>query len=122
MRYLIRLGTVQRFYHFCGSLMPGCLLLGISIIAYGVIGGLFLAPPDYQQGEAFRIIYVHVPCALLSLLLYLALAFFSVIFLIWRIKVADMMAYCIAPLGAFYTPALLCIRVRTEIVKRSRIR
>jgi heme exporter protein C len=64
---------------------------------------LFIAPPDYLQGEGFRIIYVHVPCAMLSMLLYVTLAIASAIFLIWRIKIADMVAYCVAPIGALFT-------------------
>lgn len=99
----LRLGSPQQFYQFCGALLPWCATLGMFFIVYGLIGGLFIAPPDYQQGDAFRIIYVHVPCAILSLLLYVAIAICSAIFLIWHLKIADMMAYCLAPLGAFFT-------------------
>lgn len=100
---IIYLGAMRHFYHFCGQLLP--LFLGLSVLAlsYGLVGGLFLAPADYQQGDGFRIIYVHVPCAVLSLLLYVAVAVSSLIFLIWRIKIADVIAYCTAPIGAFFT-------------------
>lgn len=75
----------------------------IATMAYGIIGGLFFAPPDYLQGEGFRIIYVHVPCAIFSLAIYMAIALFSAIFIIWRVKIADMIAFTAAPVGAFFT-------------------
>lgn len=102
-----QLGMPRNFYDVCGKLMPWSLIPGLLAIVYGTIGGLWFTPPDYQQGEAYRIIYVHVPCAMLSLLIYLAMAVFSGIFLIWRIKVADVLAYSIAPIGAFLTFAAL---------------
>jgi heme exporter protein C len=70
---------------------------------YGVIGGLFLAPPDYQQGDGFRIIYVHVPAAFLSLAIYSIIFFSSVIFLIWYVKLADIIAKTSVSLGATFT-------------------
>lgn len=100
---LIALGNPRRFYHFCGLLLPWSMILSLFAIGYGIIGGLFLAPPDYQQGDGFRIMYVHVPCAMLSLLIYTSISIFSAIFLVWRIKIADIIAYCAAPVGAFFT-------------------
>lgn len=104
---LVRLGTPLNFYQLCGKWIPWCL--GISIVAmlYGVVAGLWFTPVDYQQGDAFRIIYVHVPCAMLSMGLYVAMAISSFVYLVWRVKVADMMAYSIAPIGAFFTFAAL---------------
>lgn len=78
------------------------LLMALVGMGYGLYGGLWLAPPDYQQGDCFRIIYIHVPFAFLSLALYAAMGILSLIFLIWRIKIADMMAYSIAPVGALF--------------------
>ena len=62
----------------------GCLVID----AYGAYAGLFLAPPDYQQGDAFRIIYVHVPSAYLSMMAYMFMAISGAIGLIWRLKLA----------------------------------
>ena len=62
------------------------LVPGLALIAYGVYAGLFLAPADYQQGDAFRIIYVHVPSAWMSLFVYMFMFFNAIISLIWRIK------------------------------------
>ena len=100
---LINLGTPRRFYQFCAFVQPWCFALGLLALAYGLIAGLFIAPADYLQGEGFRIIYVHVPCAMLSMLLYVVLAIASAIYLIWRIKIADWVAYCVAPIGALLT-------------------
>jgi len=102
-QWLTQLGSERRFYHFCGAMVPWCLGLAALFLSYGLIGGLLLAPPDYQQGEAFRIIYVHVPCAMGSLIIYAVMGFYAMIYLIWRIKVADLIAYCLAPIGAVMT-------------------
>lgn len=104
---LIRLGTVARFYAFCGTLIPWAVVGAILSLLYGGVAGLYLAPADYQQGDAFRIIYVHVPCAILSLGLYMGMAIASFIYLVWRIKVADIVAYSMAPIGAFFTVSAL---------------
>ncbi len=104
---LISLGSPRRFYYFCDKLTWPLLLVSIILIAYGLIGGLFLSPPDYQQGDCFRIIYVHVPCAMYSLMIYTVMAILSSIYLIWRIKVADIVATTLAPIGAFFTVCAL---------------
>jgi len=78
------------------------VLLSLSL-AYGLVGGLYLAPPDYLQGEGFRILYVHVPCAFLSLTVYAAMAFFAVSGLVWRLKLAFRMMTESAGIGALFT-------------------
>lgn len=72
-----------------------CMLLIIP----GLVGA-WLVPADYQQGEAFRIIFCHVPASILSLFCYSILAFSSLVFLIWRIRYYDFIAYCAAEAGA----------------------
>ena len=66
-------------------------------------GGLVLAPADYQQGDSFRIIYLHVPSAWMSLFVYLIMAFSGAVSLIWRIKITDIIARASAPIGASFT-------------------
>lgn len=69
----------------------------------GLYLGLFVAPPDYQQGESYRIIYIHVPSAWMSLFIYTVMAVTAAIGLIWRIKLAHIVSLCSAPIGASFT-------------------
>ena len=77
--------------------------LFLLTIIPGLVLGLGFSPPDYQQGESVRIIYVHVPAAWMSMFLYLIMAICGAIFLIWRIKLADIMGMAFAPIGASFT-------------------
>ena len=99
--------TPQTFYHTTGKILPWFSTLSVLLFIYGLIGGLFLAPPDYQQGDAFRIIYIHVPSAFLSLLVYCVMAAAAAIGLIFRIKLADVIVIASAPLGAWFTALAL---------------
>ena len=72
-------------------------------ITIGLYGGLILAPPDYQQGEGFRIIYVHVPAAFTAMSIYLVMAISAAISLIWRIKVAAICMAKSARIGVWFT-------------------
>lgn len=103
IQMMTRLGSPRRFYQFCSLMQPWLFVISLVALAVGLVGGLLIAPADYLQGEGFRIIYVHVPCAMLSMLLYVVLALASAVYLIWRVKVADLIAYCIAPIGALFT-------------------
>ena len=78
---------------------------GLSVLLFiaGIYGGLVYAPPDYEQGEAYRILYVHVPAAWMSLFVYMVMAAASAAALIWKVKVNDAIARCCAPLGASFT-------------------
>jgi heme exporter protein C len=69
----------------------------------GLYGGLVLAPPDYEQGESYRIIFVHVPSAWMSLFIYTVIASASAVVLIWKVKLADVIARASAPVGASFT-------------------
>jgi heme exporter protein C len=85
----------------CFSWPAGALIIG------GLYGGLVLAPPDYQQGDGFRIIYVHAPSAWMSLMVYVTMAASAAVGLIWRMKVAHAVAASCAPVGASFTVAAL---------------
>ena len=93
----------KNFYNLITALSPWLGLFAVIFLCYGTIAGLFFAPMDYQQKDAFRIIYVHVPCALLSLTIYAVIACMSIIYLIWRIKISDIIAKVSAPIGAVFT-------------------
>src|SRR5690606_5842054 len=88
---------------FSGTAAPWFGGAAAALIAAGLYGGLVLAPPDYQQGDAFRIIYVHVPSAWMSLFVYMVMAAAGAVGLVWKIKVADAVARASAPLGAAFT-------------------
>ena len=102
-KFFHKLASPPWFYRISGSLLPWVGALCIALLAYGLYGGLVLAPPDYQQGESFRIIYVHVPAAWMSLFIYVTMAVCGVISLVWRIKMAEVVLISSAPIGAAFT-------------------
>ncbi|NOR65740.1 MAG: heme ABC transporter permease, partial [Woeseiaceae bacterium] len=102
-KFLHKLASPPHFYDLSAKLIPWFSVGALGFIAYGTIVGLFFAPADYQQGDAFRIIYVHVPAAYLSMLAYTSMAVSAGIGLIWRMKLAHAVAAAAAPLGAWFT-------------------
>jgi len=102
-RFLHKLASPKYFYDLSGKFIPWLAwLTGVSLLA-GLYYGLVEAPPDYQQGESYRIMFVHVPAAWMSLFIYMLMAVWSGINLIWNIKLADVMAGSSATLGASFT-------------------
>jgi len=93
----------QRFYGLAGKLVPWCAALAVALTAYGLFIGLGVAPTDFQQGESYRIIFVHVPVSWMSMVLYVAMAFWAAIGLIFNARLASMLAQAIAPTGALMT-------------------
>lgn len=79
----------------------------ILFLSYGLYAGLFLAPSDYQQGNVYRIMYIHVPLAIMSLSVYVTMSIVALIYLIWKIKIADHVAKISAPIGAVFTALTL---------------
>lgn len=98
-----QLASPPHFFRIAGRLAPWLFWPSVLLIAVGAYGGLVLAPPDYQQGDGFRIIYVHVPSAYLSTLIYGLMAAAAGIGLVWRIKLAHAVAAAAAPVGAWFT-------------------
>ena len=98
-----KLASPPHLYRISGAMMPWLAGLALLLLAWGTYGGLVLAPPDYQQGDAFRIIYVHVPAAYLSMMCYVVIAVASAIGLVWRMKAAFAVAAAAAPIGASFT-------------------
>ncbi len=105
--WFYKLASPPHVYGAAGALIPWFLGFAALTIRYGLIAGLAFAPPDYQQGDAFRIIYVHAPSAWLSLSAYTVMAAAGGIALIWRIKVGHAVASASAPIGASFTLAAL---------------
>ncbi|MFO7305712.1 MAG: heme ABC transporter permease [Gammaproteobacteria bacterium] len=102
-----KLSSPPYAYRTAGRLRPWFLWSAILLLAIGTFGGLVLAPEDYQQKDAFRIIYVHVPSASMSLMVYVAMAIAAAIGLIWRMKLAHAFAAACAPVGAWFTALTL---------------
>jgi heme exporter protein C len=102
-----RLASPPYVYALAARLTPWFAWPAGLLIAAGLWAGLVLAPPDYQQGDGFRIIYVHAPSAWMSLMVYTTMALAAAVGLIWRIKVAHAVAASCAPVGASFTFAAL---------------
>jgi heme exporter protein C len=98
-----KLGSPPYFYRFAGRWLPWLYVLALAGGAVGFYGGLVIAPADYQQGDSFRIMYVHVPCAWMSMFAYAFMAGNAFIALVWRIKLSETLAIAAAPIGAAFT-------------------
>ncbi|WP_439258902.1 heme ABC transporter permease [Lonepinella sp. BR2930] len=90
-------------YVLCGKCIPFLAALTLVLLAVGMVWGLAFAPADYQQGNGFRIIYVHVPTAIWSMGIYVSMALAGFIGLVWQIKQAHLSIIAIAPIGAVLT-------------------
>jgi len=93
----------QRFYPLAGRAVPWFFALALLLGVIGLYIGLLVAPTDHQQGESYRIIFVHVPAAWMSMVIYLAMAFWAAIGLIFNARLASMLAVALAPTGAWMT-------------------
>lgn len=98
-----KLGSPKWFYDISGKFLPWLLGFGISFLLVGTVWGLAFAPEDYQQGNSFRIIYLHVPSAILAQSCYMMMAAAAFVGLIWKMKIADMFIAAAAPIGASFT-------------------
>lgn len=93
----------KKFLSLSNQLIPWLALACTLCFAYGLVGGLLLAPADYMQGDGFRIIYVHVPCAFLSLFIYAVMATAAFCGLVWNLKMAFRVIKHSASIGAGFT-------------------
>jgi heme exporter protein C len=93
----------QRFYALTGKLIPYCVAIAVIATIVGLTIGLLIAPSDHQQGESYRIIFIHVPAAWMSMVIYLAMAFWAAMGLIFNARLASMFALALAPTGALMT-------------------
>lgn len=101
--FIHKLGSPKWFYGISARLMPWFWVAAAALILVGTVWGLAFAPADYQQGNSFRIIYVHVPAAFLAQSIFVSMAVAGLVYMVWKIKVADMAAAMMAPLGAAMT-------------------
>jgi heme exporter protein C len=91
------------FYPLAGRLIPWFAALAIILTVAGLYISFFVAPTDFQQGEGYRIIFIHVPAAWMSMFIYVVMAFWSAIGLAWNTRLSFVMARALAPTGAMFT-------------------
>ena len=91
------------FYSLAGKMIPLFVFVALILLAAGLYVGFFVAPTDFQQGEAYRIIFIHVPAAWMSMFLYVVMAFWAGIGLAFNTRLSSMLATAIAPTGAMFT-------------------
>ena len=98
-----KLGSPKWFYEISGRWLPWLACAAALLLVVGTVWALAFAPQDYQQGNSFRIIYIHVPAALLAQSCYIMLAVAGAVGLIWKMKLADVAVQQAAPIGAWMT-------------------
>jgi heme exporter protein C len=102
-----KLGSPKWFYELSGKWLPWLIGPMALLLIVGIIWALLFVPPDYQQGNTIRIMYIHVPFASISLAFFPLMALAGTITLVWRMKLADIVAKTAAPLGAWFTALAL---------------
>jgi heme exporter protein C len=90
----------QNFYPLAGKLWPVFASLATGLTVWGLWLGMFVAPTDFQQGQGYRIIFVHVPASWMSMVIYLAMAFWALLGLTFNTRLSGMMTKALAPTGA----------------------
>lgn len=93
----------QTFYPLAGKLIPVFWVLAVAFAVPGLYVAFFVAPTDFQQGEAYRIIFIHVPAAWMSMFIYVVMAFWAGVGLTFNTRLSSMMAHALAPTGALMT-------------------
>jgi hypothetical protein len=91
------------FYPLAGKLIPYFTVLAVVLTAIGLYMGFFVAPTDYKQGEGYRIMFIHVPAAWMSMFIYLVMAVYAGAGLVFNTRLSSMMASALAPTGALFT-------------------
>jgi heme exporter protein C len=104
---MLHYANPQRFVAIARRATPWLLAATAAVLVTGVYLALFVAPPDYQQGEAARIIYVHVPAAWMALFVYACMAVSSAVAFVWKHPLADVAAKASAPIGCVFTALAL---------------
>ena len=103
MPTLHRFANPAQFTRLSDAILPWLAAATALLLTFGLAQALVISPPDYQQGDSVRIMYVHVPAAWMSLGIYSIMAAASASFLIWRHPLADIVARVSAPVGAGFT-------------------
>ena len=102
-KWLHPYAKTEKVYALCNTLQPWFAVSAIVLLMTGSMWGLLYAPADYQQGDSFRIIYFHVPAAMLSMSTYIAMAMAALVGIVWQWRTAFMAMMAMAPVGAVMT-------------------
>jgi heme exporter protein C len=102
-----RYSSPAAFYPLAGTLVPWFFMAAGLLAALGLYIGFFVAPTDFQQGEAYRIIFIHVPAAWMSMFVYVVMAGWAALGLAFNTRLSSMMASALAPTGALMTAIAL---------------
>jgi heme exporter protein C len=103
LRFFHQLGSPKHFYRITGRWIPWVAAACGVLMLYGLYQGMVVAPTDYQQGDSYRIMFIHVPSAWMSLFIYVVMAGAGAVGLIWHMKLAEVIAISSAPIGASFT-------------------
>lgn len=96
--FLMTVGS-EPFFRIFSPWVKWLSFLAFALLLIGSVWGLVFAPPDYLQGNSYRIIFIHVPTASLAMSIYFAMSVLGAIFLVWKIKTANIVAQAVAPIG-----------------------
>lgn len=102
-KWLHQLAKPERLYQLCGRFVPWLGIAGAVCLMIGWVWGFGFAPADYQQGNSYRIMYIHVPAAMWSMGIYASMAIAAFIGLVWQMKMSDLVVTAMAPVGAVFT-------------------
>ena len=103
VRWFHQMGSPPYFDRFAARWAPWCYVTAVLLLGWGLWQALFVVPADYQQGDSFRILYIHVPAAWMSMFIFGLMAVYAANALIWRIKQCEILAMACAPIGAAFT-------------------
>ena len=106
-KWLHPYAKADRAYQLCNTLLPYFAVVTVVCMIVGWVWGLAYAPADYQQKDSYRIIFIHVPSAILSMGAYSSMAIAAVIALVWQLRNAELAVIAIAPVGACVTAIAL---------------
>jgi len=99
---LFRYAAPNMFYPLAGVLAPWFMGVAVVLTVIGLYLGFFVAPTDAVQGEVYRVIFIHVPAAWMSMFIYLVMAFWSAVGVVFNTRLSAMMAQALAPTGAMF--------------------
>ena len=106
-QWFYKLGSPRHFYDMTTAFLPWLYGITFFLLIVGLVWGLGFAPPDYQMGDNYRIIYIHVPSASIAIGGYVMMACMAAMHMIWKIKMADIVAKVTAPVGGMF--CALCL-------------